>query len=174
LLDSLRFHRLTDAQLNVRNRAFFAALGDEKCERRAAIVVSQLQRMRRSKDDRVNCGRHRTAGSENHPQQSERLLPMMKTSFDAGSTLTATDASEEELFGVSTTTVMVEEEFEEADEFGDDEEEDEEDEEEFEEEEEEFDDDEDFDDEDFDDEDFDDDEDDDDDEEEEEEEDGDY
>jgi hypothetical protein len=90
----------------------------------------------------------------NHPQQSERLPPMMKTSFDAGSTLTATGAGEEGLFHVSTTIVM-EEEFEEGEDFGDDEDDDEEDDEEFEEEEEEFEDD-DFEDDDFDDEDFDD------------------
>jgi hypothetical protein len=59
LLDSPRFHRLTDAQFERANRMFFAALGGEKRERRAAIVVSLHQRMRRSKDDRVNCGRHR-------------------------------------------------------------------------------------------------------------------
>jgi hypothetical protein len=64
LLDSPRFHRLTDAQFERANRTFFAALGDGKRERRAAFVVSQHQRMRRSKDDRVNCRRHRTAGSE--------------------------------------------------------------------------------------------------------------
>jgi len=91
----------------------------------------------------------------NHPQQSERLPPMMKTSFDAGSSLTATGAADEELFGAAGTLVMGDEEFEEAEEFGDDDEEDEDD-EEFEDEEEEFDDEEEFEDEEFDDEEFDD------------------
>jgi len=124
--------------------------------------------MRRSKDEIENSGRHRTAGSKNHPQQSERLPPMMKTSFDAGSTLTANGIAEDDLFGVPGTVVMSDEEFEESDDFGDDEDDDEEDDEDFEDDEEEFDDEEDFDDEDFDDEDFDDEDDEDDDEDEEE------
>ena len=65
---------------------------------------------------------------------------MMKTSFDAGSTLTANGIAEDDLFGVPGTVVMSDEEFEESDDFGDDEDDDEEDDEDFEDDEEEFDD----------------------------------